>query len=164
MLCSWQTQPCCPNLDSITLTTHPCHLWPGKEQAELTGKRLAKLSSSYGEKSFGFKFTALTHSSMARAKETAEIIHRHVLATSTMDNDPMLAEGAPIPPEPPVGHWKPEKFVSAHHRSIQLQKVNIFTIYKYAFTTFNWYNLFYFIFYSFINVFIFLLYNIYNMK
>lgn len=42
---------------------------PGREQAELTGKRLAAL---------GLKYDVLIHSSMARATETAHIISRHL--------------------------------------------------------------------------------------
>lgn len=42
---------------------------PGREQAELTGKRLAAL---------GLKYDVLIHSSMARATETAHIISKHL--------------------------------------------------------------------------------------
>lgn len=41
----------------------------GREQAELTGKRLAAL---------GLKYDVLIHSSMARATETANIISKHL--------------------------------------------------------------------------------------
>lgn len=43
--------------------------FPGREQAELTGKRLAVL---------GLKYDFLVHSSMARATETAHIISKHL--------------------------------------------------------------------------------------
>lgn len=41
----------------------------GREQAELTGQRLAAL---------GFKYDVLIHSSMSRAVETANIISKHL--------------------------------------------------------------------------------------
>ncbi|XP_022101968.1 serine/threonine-protein phosphatase PGAM5, mitochondrial-like isoform X2 [Acanthaster planci] len=70
----------------------------GKEQAELTGKRLKELDHPY---------TLMIHSSMTRAKETADIIAKSIPQVPRGVCD-MLREGAPIPPEPPVGHWKPE--------------------------------------------------------
>ena len=78
-----------------------CDHFAGREQAELTGLRLKELS---------FPYTLVVNSSMARAIETADII------TKSLPNVPreqcdMLREGAPIPPEPPVGHWKPEQKV-----------------------------------------------------
>ena len=42
---------------------------PGREQAELTGQRLAAL---------GLKYDVLIHSSMARATETVHIISKHL--------------------------------------------------------------------------------------
>ena len=41
----------------------------GREQAELTGQRLAAL---------GLKYDTLVHSSMSRATETANIISKHL--------------------------------------------------------------------------------------
>ncbi|XP_072044683.1 serine/threonine-protein phosphatase PGAM5, mitochondrial-like isoform X2 [Amphiura filiformis] len=70
----------------------------GQEQAELTGLRLKELS---------FPFTIMTNSSMSRAIQTADIIAKS-LPDVPRDVCDMLREGAPIPPEPPIGHWKPE--------------------------------------------------------
>ncbi|XP_034548079.1 serine/threonine-protein phosphatase PGAM5, mitochondrial isoform X1 [Notolabrus celidotus] len=72
----------------------------GREQAELTGKRLAAL---------GLKYDVLIHSSMARATETANIISKHLsgLGVELLSCD-LLREGAPIEPVPPVTHWKPD--------------------------------------------------------
>ncbi|XP_042276919.1 serine/threonine-protein phosphatase PGAM5, mitochondrial isoform X2 [Thunnus albacares] len=72
----------------------------GREQAELTGKRLAAL---------GLKYDVLIHSSMARATETANIISKHLpdLGVDLVSCD-LLREGAPIEPVPPVTHWKPD--------------------------------------------------------
>ncbi|XP_062930180.1 serine/threonine-protein phosphatase PGAM5, mitochondrial isoform X1 [Mobula hypostoma] len=70
----------------------------GREQAELTGQRLASL---------GLNYDILIHSSMTRAKETAAIIRKHLPGVETMSCD-LLREGAPIEPDPPVSHWKPE--------------------------------------------------------
>ncbi|XP_041643001.1 serine/threonine-protein phosphatase PGAM5, mitochondrial isoform X4 [Cheilinus undulatus] len=70
----------------------------GREQAELTGKRLAEL---------GLKYDVLIHSSMARATETANIISKHLPGVELLSCD-LLREGAPIEPVPPVTHWKPD--------------------------------------------------------
>ncbi|XP_067862236.1 serine/threonine-protein phosphatase PGAM5, mitochondrial isoform X2 [Heptranchias perlo] len=70
----------------------------GREQAELTGQRLASL---------GLNYDALIHSSMTRAKETATIISKYLPDLDMMSCD-LLREGAPIEPVPPVSHWKPE--------------------------------------------------------
>ncbi|XP_065549280.1 serine/threonine-protein phosphatase PGAM5, mitochondrial isoform X2 [Lathamus discolor] len=70
----------------------------GREQAELTGKRLASL---------GIKFDQIIHSSMTRATETTEIISKHLPGVKKVSTD-LLREGAPIEPDPPVSHWKPE--------------------------------------------------------
>ncbi|XP_052800306.1 serine/threonine-protein phosphatase PGAM5, mitochondrial-like isoform X2 [Mya arenaria] len=70
----------------------------GREQANLTGLRLAELN---------YPYTKLICSTMTRAQETADIIHKH-LPDLPRENDDMLREGAPIPPEPPSGNWRPE--------------------------------------------------------
>ncbi|XP_075983504.1 serine/threonine-protein phosphatase Pgam5, mitochondrial-like isoform X4 [Anticarsia gemmatalis] len=72
----------------------------GRVQADLTGKRLASL---------GIKWDLLVRSTMTRAQETASIIARHLDPQIPTKDCQLLEEGAPIPPEPPVGHWKPEK-------------------------------------------------------
>lgn len=70
----------------------------GREQAELTGQRLAAL---------GLKYDLMIHSSMARATETANIISKHLPGVDLVSCD-LLREGAPIEPVPPVTHWKPD--------------------------------------------------------
>uniref|UniRef100_K7F2P0 Serine/threonine-protein phosphatase PGAM5, mitochondrial n=2 Tax=Pelodiscus sinensis TaxID=13735 RepID=K7F2P0_PELSI len=70
----------------------------GREQAELTGRRLASL---------GLKFDTIIHSSMTRATETTNIISKHLPGVKKISTD-LLREGAPIEPDPPVSHWKPE--------------------------------------------------------
>ncbi|XP_053327455.1 serine/threonine-protein phosphatase PGAM5, mitochondrial isoform X2 [Spea bombifrons] len=70
----------------------------GCEQAELTGQRLACL---------GLKYSKIIYSSMTRAKETTEIVSKHLPGVSKQSSD-LLREGAPIRPEPPVCHWKPD--------------------------------------------------------
>ncbi|XP_008334796.1 serine/threonine-protein phosphatase PGAM5, mitochondrial isoform X2 [Cynoglossus semilaevis] len=70
----------------------------GREQAELTGERLAAL---------GLKYDVLVHSSMTRATETAQIISKHLPGVELKSCD-LLREGAPIEPVPLVTHWKPE--------------------------------------------------------
>ncbi|KAM4052662.1 serine/threonine-protein phosphatase PGAM5, mitochondrial isoform 2-T2 [Anomaloglossus baeobatrachus] len=70
----------------------------GREQAELTGQRLANL---------GFKYSQIVHSSMTRARETMEIISKYLPGVQKSSSD-LLREGAPIRPDPPVCHWKPD--------------------------------------------------------
>ncbi|GFN84795.1 serine/threonine-protein phosphatase pgam5, mitochondrial [Plakobranchus ocellatus] len=71
----------------------------GRTQAELTGERLKELNLPY---------TSLVSSTMTRAMETANIIHKS-LPHLEHTKDDNLREGAPIPPEPPLGSWKPEQ-------------------------------------------------------
>ncbi|XP_036383045.1 serine/threonine-protein phosphatase PGAM5, mitochondrial [Megalops cyprinoides] len=70
----------------------------GREQAELTGQRLAAL---------GLKYDIMIHSTMARATETAHIISKYLPGVEMASCD-LLREGAPIEPVPPVSHWKPD--------------------------------------------------------
>lgn len=70
----------------------------GREQADLTGARLKELNHPY---------TKLVNSTMSRAIETANIIFKH-LPDVPRESCDLLREGAPIPPEPPVGHWRPQ--------------------------------------------------------
>ncbi|KAM4615869.1 serine/threonine-protein phosphatase PGAM5, mitochondrial isoform 2-T2 [Polymixia lowei] len=70
----------------------------GREQAELTGQRLAVL---------GLKYDVMVHSTMARATETANIISKYLPGVELVSCD-LLREGAPIEPVPPVTHWKPD--------------------------------------------------------
>lgn len=70
----------------------------GRIQADLTGRRLAALN---------IKFDLLVRSTMTRAQETADIIQKHLSSDLEIKDCQLLEEGAPIPPEPPVGHWKP---------------------------------------------------------
>jgi len=76
----------------------------GREQAKMTGQRLDEINLSK------FKFTHLHHSTMPRACETADLICEQLKSNKDLpvSVDPLLCEGAPIPPEPPVGHWRPE--------------------------------------------------------
>lgn len=81
-------------------------LYKGKKQAEATGKRLADLNLPY---------SLIVRSTMTRALETSKIIEKSLIDVPVED-DSMLIEGAPIPPEPPIGQWRSEK----HVRKIQL--------------------------------------------
>lgn len=71
----------------------------GREQAALTGSRLKALSLPY---------TRVVHSTMTRATETAEIILSKMDKIEEVHKCDLLREGAPIPPEPPIGSWRPE--------------------------------------------------------
>ncbi|KAK7073070.1 hypothetical protein SK128_023838 [Halocaridina rubra] len=71
----------------------------GREQAALTGERLKVL---------GFPYSKLVYSTMTRATETANIIMENIDVPKDVINCDLLREGAPIPPEPPLGSWRPE--------------------------------------------------------
>lgn len=73
----------------------------GREQALLTGKRLAELN---------LPWTYLVSSNMTRAQQTAGLIQQSLPEDlEILDNDSILAEGAPYPPEPPSPRWSPEE-------------------------------------------------------
>lgn len=69
----------------------------GKEQAEVTGKRLADL---------GIKFDKIWYSDVTRATETSRIIEKHLPEAPT-EMSQLLRESAPCPPDPPHPTWKP---------------------------------------------------------
>ncbi|TKR64730.1 hypothetical protein L596_025219 [Steinernema carpocapsae] len=80
----------------------------GREQASMTGQRLAKT---------GLKFNIVTMSTMTRATETANLILEKLPLDQVAASDSILEEGAPYPPEPPVAHWRPQqKFFSQGSR------------------------------------------------
>ncbi|XP_077317190.1 serine/threonine-protein phosphatase PGAM5, mitochondrial-like [Lithobates pipiens] len=70
----------------------------GREQANLTGQRLANLGYTYNE---------MNYSTLQRAQETSEIIGQHLVGVKCIGSD-LLREGDPIKPEPPSKHWKPD--------------------------------------------------------
>ena len=74
----------------------------GREQAKLTGSRLKDLELPY---------SVLISSTMTRAVETAQLIHQFMPDLKHVTDD-CLREGAPIPPEPPIGSWRPEPKVT----------------------------------------------------
>jgi len=73
----------------------------GRNQAKLTGARLAELSLPY---------SFMIHSNMTRAIETANLITESLPKVAVMPEDSILREGAPIAPEPKVGSWKPDYY------------------------------------------------------
>lgn len=77
--------------------------YSGREQAALTGLRLQELT---------YPYSRVVYSTMTRATETAEIILKKLENVEVVERCDLLREGAPIPPEPPVGSWKPEMHVS----------------------------------------------------
>ncbi|KAH7956259.1 hypothetical protein HPB52_007765 [Rhipicephalus sanguineus] len=86
-----------PNDSARTLTAL------GRRQANLTGLRLQQL---------GIPFCQLTHSTMTRAVETADIIHQYMPHVPVFQCE-LIREGEPTPPEPPYGIWKPQsKFLT----------------------------------------------------
>ncbi|XP_060533916.1 serine/threonine-protein phosphatase Pgam5, mitochondrial-like isoform X2 [Cylas formicarius] len=72
----------------------------GRIQADYTGKRLQELSLPY---------TKMIRSTMARADETGAIISQYLPSIPITHCD-LLREGAPVPPEPPLGSYKPEAY------------------------------------------------------
>lgn len=74
----------------------------GREQAKATGQRLALLNHPY---------TSIVKSTMTRAQETSGIIEKFLPSDLPVQSDSLLEEGAPIPPEPPIGSWKSEHHV-----------------------------------------------------
>ena len=78
-----------------------CVYSTGRQQADITGQRLRDLDLDY---------TRMVSSTMARAVETADIIHKY-LPGLLLDRDDVLREGAPIRPEPYHSSWRPESHV-----------------------------------------------------
>lgn len=75
----------------------------GRRQALLTGERLSQLN---------YPWTSITQSTMTRAMETCSLIQKHLPANVPLDSSDLLREGAPVPPDPPSKHWRPELYVS----------------------------------------------------
>lgn len=75
----------------------------------MTGKRLKELN---------YPITKVVYSTMTRAQETGKIISSHLPEDVPVENCSLIEEGAPIPPEPPVGHWRPEAQVGYHYLCI----------------------------------------------
>ena len=68
----------------------------GRQQADLTGRRLRELVEAAGEDGFtAINLKVLRVSDMARAKETADIIAQHLPNVHRSDPDPDLNEGRP---------------------------------------------------------------------
>ncbi|CAH1962870.1 unnamed protein product [Acanthoscelides obtectus] len=72
----------------------------GRIQADYSGKRLKEL---------GFPYTNIIKSTMTRAQETGNIISESLPEVEVINCD-LIREGAPIPPDPPIGSWKPERY------------------------------------------------------
>lgn len=76
----------------------------GRQQAEFTGERLRALEIPWDR---------LVKSTMTRAQETGKIIAQKLdAAPAVVEHCSLIEEGAPIAPEPPIGHWRPEPSVS----------------------------------------------------
>lgn len=79
----------------------------GRIQAKYTGQRLRELIGC------DKKWDRVIASTMTRAQETAEEILKEIeFDPKEVRHCPYIREGAPIPPQPPVGHWRPEESVS----------------------------------------------------
>ncbi|CAG9806203.1 unnamed protein product [Chironomus riparius] len=74
----------------------------GREQAKISGLRLNELK---------IPITNFVMSTMTRAQETGIIILDQLVDKKfKIENCSLIEEGAPIPPEPKVGHWKPQNW------------------------------------------------------
>lgn len=79
----------------------------GREQAKMTGIRLNELK---------IPINNFVMSTMTRAQETGNIILSQLDDKKfNIENCSLIEEGAPIPPEPKVGHWKPQNYVIICH-------------------------------------------------
>lgn len=86
----------------------------GREQADITGKRLAELlahmKSKAGKDENGNKVQLEVNfikSSMTRATETADIVLKHFPEIKDHKKCDFIREGAPCPPDPPFPEWDP---------------------------------------------------------
>ncbi|XP_063296775.1 serine/threonine-protein phosphatase PGAM5, mitochondrial-like [Pelobates fuscus] len=79
------------------------YIWwtPGREQASLTGQRLALLASE------GSNFSCIIYPSLTRSTETADIISQN-LPDIKMCSSSLLHEGPPIRPVPAESKWIPD--------------------------------------------------------
>jgi len=84
----------------------------GRKQATYTGERLSLLNYSW---------TSITQSTMTRAMETCSLIQKHLPANLPLKSSDLLREGAPVPPDPPSRHWKPELYVRLFYESFLLK-------------------------------------------
>lgn len=73
----------------------------GRKQALFTGERLSILN---------YPWTTITQSTMTRAMETCSIIQKQLPENIPLTSSDLLTEGAPIQPDPPSKHWKPELY------------------------------------------------------
>lgn len=79
-----------------------CSRHTGRNQASLTGQRLKVLDIQWDK---------MIRSTMTRAQETGKIISTELAMNMPIENCPLIEEGAPIPPQPAIGHWSPEPSV-----------------------------------------------------
>lgn len=91
----------------------------GRKQAACTGERLKLLE---------IPFDKMVRSTMTRAQETGKIISTHI-ANVPIENCSLIEEGAPIAPQPPIGHWHPEPHVSFQFAVAIFSYESIFIIY-----------------------------------
>ncbi|XP_063699824.1 serine/threonine-protein phosphatase Pgam5, mitochondrial isoform X2 [Culicoides brevitarsis] len=103
----------------------------GKEQATFTGARLNSLT---------IPWDSMIMSTMTRAQQTGELIAKELGQNIPIEHCSLIEEGAPIPPEPAVGHWRPEPqffqdgarieaaFRKYFHRAEPEQQVDSYTL------------------------------------
>lgn len=93
----------------------------GRDQAKFAGQRLSELK---------LPITEFVISTMARAQETGKIILSQFSDKETFPirNDSLLEEGAPIPPIPEIGHWRPENAVRIRHHG----KILMFRLFQFS--------------------------------
>lgn len=90
----------------------------GREQADMTGRRLAEMfQGKDGEKRPSIK--TIRVSNMTRAKETAEIISKHLPMVSVEAPDPLLNEGLPAQVIPVRPELEIDKHMKTEHGPIE---------------------------------------------
>lgn len=82
----------------------------GRKQAASTGERLNALQ---------IPLDLMIRSTMTRAQETGKIIST-CITNIPIENCSLIEEGAPIAPQPPIGHWNPEPYVSILPKTVPI--------------------------------------------
>jgi len=85
----------------------------GRQQAEVTGKRLGELYARYLQRvdengNLAPTQIKLVKSTMTRATETANIILKQLPVEIEQSSCDLIREGAPCVPEPQIENWSPE--------------------------------------------------------
>lgn len=102
----------------------------GRQQAELTGRRLREMMEGVANDDEGFgrcHIRSVRVSGMARARETAQIIAQHLPGVPLLEADPMLNEGRPCHTLPGgAASERAIQMMDQHHDRIEGAFVKLF--------------------------------------